>query len=579
MKIKKNKKESDYYTSWRALFKFYRKVKIPWLWTLSLIFIAFGSRKIAVLVVPYSSAIMTGEITKHGFVAGYILMIGASGMMEAVHGFVAGIGNLKTSRNVRSKVWRKMIHLPMSHYDKEEPQKLVSRVTRDADGSFAALASVVQFGSVIYGVALPFLQMKKIYANLAYVMLSCIPIFMISTMIVGKMQYKMEFIINKAYSSMTNFFGERMPNILHIKINNMEDIEYINGVKMSNEKFKADVRNKILLVFQGPIGSSAQYINQIILLVVASALVRNGIMKMPQLVNLYNYFSILMMNAYMIIGTWQNIKSSHGACAKIAQLVDMEDENFDGKISMNQQIEDITFENVSYTYYNGKNVLKDVSFVIPKGKVTVIMGENGSGKSTITKLLERFNEITSGEIKLGNDNIRDIKLREWRNSIGYLSQEDQVVKGSIRDNITYGLDREYTEEELINAAKLANAYDFIISKEEGFDTEISKFEGKCSGGQLQRLAIARIIMKNPQYLIMDEATSGIDVVYEAEILESLNKVMRGKTVIMISHNMHLISKADNIVVLNNGVIECSGSKEEVTKNSDTFGRFIEAQTV
>lgn len=579
MKIKKNKKESDYYTSWKALFKFYTKVKIPWLLVISVAVISFGSQKVATLLVPYTSAIMTGEIGKHGFLVGYIIMTLASGILEAVQDCANQLASFKTARNVRSRVWRKLIHLPMHFYDKEEPQSFVSRVTKDTDGAYGAITVIIQFASIMYGVIINFLAMKDIYSNLAYIMLSCIPIFVISTMIVGKLQYRMDFIINAAYSSITNFFGERMPNIMHIKINNMEDEEYLNGVKSSNDKFKADVKNKIMFAFQGPIGTLAQYINQIVLLVVASALVRKGTMIMPQLVNLYNYFTLFMTNAFMIIGAWQSIKSSHGQCAKIAKIVDMEDENLDGNASMPHQVEDIAFENVSFTYDNGKNVLKDVNFVIPKGKVTVIVGENGSGKSTIIKLLERFNDPSSGAIKVGNENLRDIKLKEWRDAVGYLFQGDQVIKGSVRENITYGLDREYSEEELINAAKLANAYDFIQSKEEGFDTEISKFDAKCSGGQLQRLAIARIIMKNPQYLIMDEATSGIDVVYEAEILESLKNIMSGKTVIIISHDMNLISKADNIVVLNDGVIECSGNKEKVSKNSNTFGRFMAVQSV
>jgi ATP-binding cassette subfamily B protein AbcA/BmrA len=466
----------------------------------------------------------------------------------------------------------------MSFYDKEEPQSFVSRITKDTDGAYAALASIVLLASTVYAVVLAFLQMQKIYASLAYIMLSCIPISIISTIIIGKMQYKMEYIVNTAYSAITNFFGERMPNIVHIKTNNMEDEEYLNGIKASNNKYKADVKNKILFNIQAPLGTLAQYINQIVLLLVASALVRQGVMKMPQVANLYNYFLIFMGNAYMFTGMWQGVKSSHGACATIARLADTEDENLDDGMSMNSQAEDILFQDVCFSYSNGRNVIKNVSFVIPEGKVTAIVGENGSGKSTVIKMLERFNVPSEGVIKLGDDNISEINMVEWRDAIGYLSQGDQVVKGTIRDNITYGLNREYTEEELINAAKLANAYDFIESRENGFDTEISKFDTKCSGGQLQRLAIARIIMKNPQILIMDEATSGIDVVYEAEILQSLSNMMKGKTVIMISHNMSLIRKADNIVVLNDGVMECSGSMDQVSKNSDTFNKFMAVQT-
>ena len=167
-----------------------------------------------------------------------------------------------------------------------------------------------------------------------------------------------------------------------------------------------------------------------------------------------------------------------------------------------------------------------------------------------------------------------MNLFDWRGNVGHLFQGDQIVKGSIRENIAYGIEREFSEDELIEAAKLAKAYDFIMEKEDGFDTQISKFNTKLSGGEIQRLAIARIILQKPSYLIMDEATSGIDVVNESEIVEALYNLMTGKTVVMIAHDMNLIERADNIVVLNNGVVEATGDYDTVSKNSKLFQNFV-----
>lgn len=570
MKTKKNNTLKETTASWKTLFKFYRKVKLPWGWLLVVFLMSFAVKEAQSLLVPYASAIQTGAIDKAGFLAGFVLMTIFYNLTEAIQGSVNEFCGVVTARNVRHSVWHKLIHLPMKVFQKEDPQRFVSRVTQDTTGAYAAVACVIQLWSIIYGIYTNFARMYKIYHELALIMLSAIPMTILASWACGKLQFSMERITNSAYAAITNFFGERLPNLLHIKTCSMEDAEYRKGIEANEAKYRADVRRENRFIFSGPLGTMAQYVNQIILLVVASALVRSGDMKMYQMVNLYNYFLLFMANTFMITAVWQNLKLSHGACSTIAQLMEMEDEKLDGSTPVEAESKDIVFENVSFAYNEDAPVLKGVSFVIPQGKVTAIVGENGSGKSTIIKLLERFNDPTAGTIRLGDADLLDVNLQQWRDAVGYLSQNNQMVKGSLRENICYGLDRDCTDEELIEAAKQACAYDFITSKEEGFDAQISQFDTKLSGGELQRLAIARIILKQPQYLIMDEATSGIDVVSEAEVLQGLNSLMENKTVIMVSHDLNLIKKADHIVVLNDGVIEASGNYEHVMKNSAFF---------
>ena len=574
MKTKKNNTLKETTASWKTLFKFYRKVKLPWGWLLVVFLMSFAVKEAQSLLVPYASAIQTGAIDKAGFLAGFVLMTIFYNLTEAIQGSVNEFCGVVTARNVRHSVWHKLIHLPMKVFQKEDPQRFVSRVTQDTTGAYAAVACVIQLWSIIYGIYTNFARMYKIYHELALIMLSAIPMTILVSWACGKLQFSMERITNSAYAAITNFFGERLPNLLHIKTCSMEDAEYRKGIEANEAKYRADVRRENRFIFSGPLGTMAQYVNQIILLVVASALVRSGDMKMYQMVNLYNYFLLFMANTFMITAVWQNLKLSHGACSTIAQLMEMEDEKLDGSTPVEAESKDIVFENVSFAYNEDAPVLKGVSFVIPQGKVTAIVGENGSGKSTIIKLLERFNDPTAGTIRLGDADLLDVNLQQWRDAVGYLSQNNQMVKGSLRENICYGLDRDCTDEELIEAAKQACAYDFITSKEEGFDAQISQFDTKLSGGELQRLAIARIILKQPQYLIMDEATSGIDVVSEAEVLQGLNSLMENKTVIMVSHDLNLIKKADHIVVLNDGVIEASGNYEHVMKNSAFFNELV-----
>lgn len=567
------KKVKDNIASWKSLFRLYKKVKIPWVVIILVLLLSFAVKEAESQLVPYTSAIMTGAIEGYGFLGGFIVMTIVYGMVEAIQGGINELGNAMTTRNVRHTIWRKLIFIPNSVFNKEDPQRFVSRITQDTTGAYAALICLVQLWAVIYGIYTNFIKMYHVYRTLSLIMLSAIPITILISIVCGRMQYKMEKIVNTSYAEITNFFGERLPNLFHIKTCGMEDEEYLRGVRANQERYRADIRYLNRFIFQGPLGTIAQYFNMVILLVVASALVRSGVMKMAQMINLYNYFLLFMGNAILITSVWQNVKKSHGACATIARISEIEDENLDGAIEVTDEAKDIVFEHVSFAYEEGNDVLKDVSFTIPKRKITAIVGENGSGKSTVIKLLQRFEIPSSGEIRLGQDCFCDLNLYQWRNAVGHLFQSDQVIKGSIRENICYGLDREYSQEEIVRATKAACAYDFIVKKEDGFDTQISRFDNKLSGGELQRLAIARIIMKQPQYLIMDEATSGIDVVSEAEVLAGITNLMKDKTVIMVSHDMELIKKADHIIVLNNGVVEASGNYRDVLENSVLFQQF------
>lgn len=568
----KNAPLQEAHASWRTLFRFYRKVKIPWPMLIAVFLLSFGVKEAQTRLVPYTSAIMNGAIGEAGFLGGFVCMTLLYGITEAVQGSVNELTGVMTARNVRRTVWNKLIRLPMSVYDREDPQRFVSRITQDTTGAYAALACLIQLWAVFYGIYTTFRQMYRIYKGLSLIMLSAIPITLLTAWLCGKLQYSMERITNAAYAAITNFFGERLPNLLLIKTCRMEDEEYRRGVEANEAKYRSDVRRLNRFIFQTPVATMAQYINQVILLIVATAMVRSGAMKMAQMTNLYNYYLLFMSNTFMITAIWQNLKLSQGSCATISQLVEMEDEDLDGPVAVKDEDQDIVFDHVFFSYEEGRAILKDVSFTIPKGKVTAIVGENGSGKSTVIKLLERFSDPTSGTIRLGGDDLRDVNLAQWRGAVGYLFQSDQAVKGSIRENVCYGLDRVWTEEELRRALALARADEFIGAKEEGLDADLSRFDSKLSGGELQRVAIARIILKQPRYLIMDEATSGIDVVSESEVLEALSNMMRGSTVIMVSHDMNLIRKADNIVVLNRGVVEACGSYGQVSEQSAFFRR-------
>jgi ATP-binding cassette subfamily B protein AbcA/BmrA len=445
--------------------------------------------------------------------------------------------------------------------------------------AISAPASVISFFASFYGLIIAYTKMNEIYSDLAKLILFVAPVALIIITIIGKFSYKINLIVQSAISLITSYFGERLSNVYYIKATSMENEEYEVGIKASQEKYKADLVSAVLGSLQVPIGYITQYAIMIIVFAGGALYVRSGQMEVSDLVDFYSYSSILLPSFFEIVTQWQNIKGSHGATAKIAAIMELQNEVTDGKISMNRPDEDINFKDVRFSYDNENEILHGIDFTIPKNKKTVIVGSNGSGKTTIFKLMERFYKPQQGSVSFGNDSIFDVKLDEWRAAIGYVSQNSHLISGTIRDNIAYGTSHDYSEEEIIRAAKLANAYDFIMELEDGFDTYVSQVNSKMSGGEKQRIAIARVIMKDPDYLLLDETTSSLDIICRQDVIKAIKNLMEGRTTIMISHDMALVKDADHIVVVKDGLVEAEGSYEEALTISPSFQRFVSLQNV
>lgn len=573
MRRENNIKEKE--TSFKLLLNIYKTTRIPWLMLLLVVAASFGSQWVGVALAEYSAKVETGTMIGGSFLWSYVSLTAISIVLEYGYDLANGLGKSQMGRNVRKRIWGKMLRLPVSFYEKEEPQRLVSRVTKDSEFAYGAVTAVIQVFSLIYGVTIAMIKVVEIFGANSWIMAAIIPVMIVCSWIIGKIQYRIDRMINAAYSKMTNFYSERLPNVAYIKTNNMERSEYEKGKKISDEKYRADIIYKVMFAVQLPLQSLANYISLVFVLLVSSAMVRAGTLLAPQMKELLNYFNIVMSDATLILSIWQIVKASHGGCEKISEINAAPIENLEGQREVEGQ-QDIVFDHVSFGYTEEKLVLKNASFTIPKGKITAIVGENGSGKSTVTRLLERFDMPTSGEIRIGGSNLGEIDGAKWRDSLGYVFQGNQMVQGTVRENLTYGITGDYTEEELVKAAKDAEAYDFIMEKEEQFDTQLRVFDSEFSGGQLQRLAIARVFMKNPDYLIMDEATSGVDTVKEKHIMDCMKEKMRDKTVILISHNMDIVKDADHIVMIKDGEVEAEGSVREVAERSDTFKTFLSA---
>ncbi|MDY0779624.1 ABC transporter ATP-binding protein [Tenacibaculum sp. IB213877] len=274
-----------------------------------------------------------------------------------------------------------------------------------------------------------------------------------------------------------------------------------------------------------------------------------------------------------------NVKKGNAAAERVLDILETKNplEDIPNAIEKNTFKSEIVFDNISFKYENDY-VLKDFSLTIPKGKMVALVGQSGSGKSTIANLLTRFYDVNKGSIKIDGIDIKTIKKKSLRNLEGLVTQDSILFNDTIKNNITLGL-KNKTENEVIEAAKVANAHEFIVDLPNGYDTNIGDGGNKLSGGQKQRLSIARAVLKNPPIMILDEATSALDTESEKLVQEALEKMMQNRTSVVIAHRLSTIQKADLIVVMQKGNIVEQGTHESLIALQGTYKKLVDMQSL
>ena len=276
--------------------------------------------------------------------------------------------------------------------------------------------------------------------------------------------------------------------------------------------------------------------------------------------------------------TFDQYQRAMASTTRILNLLDTQPLILDGEVKLKEEVKgEIIFDDVNFDYPSRNNILRKLSFKIEGGKTIAFVGSTGAGKSTIIKLLLRLYDPQSGTISLDGHNIKDLKLNELRSSIGIVPQETFILDGTIRENILYG-NHKATENDILEASKIAELDQFILSLDDKYETLVGERGQKLSGGQKQRLSIARAVLKNPPVLILDEATSSVDNETEAAIQRSLEKIIKGRSTILIAHRLSTIVNADKIYVLENGKINGEGTHSELLVNNETYAKLWNVQT-
>ena len=315
------------------------------------------------------------------------------------------------------------------------------------------------------------------------------------------------------------------------------------------------------------------------MILTGTVLIAKGSVDVSDLVTFMLYISVFTDPVRTLIDFTEQFQNGYTGFERFQEILAIQPDIEDKKdaVELKDVKGDITFENVSFQYEeNTEKVLNHISLNVPAGAYMALVGSSGAGKSTLCSLIPRFYDVTGGAVKIDGKDVRDLTLKSLRDHIGIVQQDVYLFVGTVFDNIRYGKP-DATREEVIEAAKNANAHEFIMSLPNGYETDIGQRGIKLSGGQKQRLSIARVFLKNPPILIFDEATSALDNESEKVVQDSLEKLAKNRTTFVIAHRLSTIKNAEKIIVLSEDGIEESGTHEELMDRKGTYEKLYNMQ--
>lgn len=551
----------------------FRGVRIPWVMLAVLLILNIIESHVFLEQTTLTADIIDASqkaINANQLVRFIVVLLVNSALSISIN-YINGWTDQKLSYGVRNKLWNKLMHLPTRYYDQESGDTLVSRVTTDSDHSATYFNIAIKFVSTVYASAVAVRQMYRYSPQLTFYMLIAMPILLTNAALVGKLSFTANKKAQVAFADALGYLVERTRNLRLIKAARMEHAEQQAGKKWFDRQFQVSLLSTTVNSLTAALIPIFSGVGIVVSFVMGGRLVQEGVITVGKLVGFYTLSGLLSIHMLTFLQLYTSLKEANGRLDKVAELLETPDEKQVG-IEFDVADADLVAENVSFSYSDAPT-LNGVNFRIPKGQITAIVGPNGAGKSTMFKLLERMYDPDIGTLRFGNDDIRKYDLASWRGSFAIVSQDKPLLSGTVRENILYGVRRKVEEEELIHVAKLANIYDFVMATPGGFDAPVGMGGSNFSGGQRQCIAIARAMMRNPDYLLLDEATSNLDAKSEQLVSQALANLMKGRTTVMIAHNYSATRDATHIVVMKDGKVEAEGSPEEMLASNEYYRAF------
>ena len=483
--------------------------------------------------------------------------------------FTAYIGQ-DTIRRFREKMVANLLNLDMDFFNEFRTGELISRTTNDIDRIRSIVSSMIpeltrEFITIIGLLCVVIYQSPK----LAFFALVVMPVAIYPISRLAKRMKKISKQSQEKTSDITSALSEIFTNIEIIKANNAQEYEHSRFVDENNKFFRLNLKSVKIEQLVSPLMETIGSIGVAAVIIIGGKDVIDGHINMGAFFSFLTALFMLYTPLKRIVNIYNKMQDAIAASERTFFLMDKVSQIKDGQNELNEEINLIKFNDVRLSY-GDKEVLKGINLEANKSEFIALVGSSGGGKSSLMNLLMRFYDVNGGEILINGTNLKDIKIHSLRQNIGLVTQRVYIFNDTVAKNVAYG--REFNEDAVINALKLANAYEFVSKLDDGINTILNEFGTNLSGGQRQRIAIARALYQNPQILIFDEATSALDNESEKEITKAINNLRSKKIIFVIAHRLSTVENADKIAVLSDGKIIDSGSDEELSKRNEIYAK-------
>lgn len=520
----------------------------------------------------------------------YEIMLIVAAVLALIFGIAAGrtaaVASAGFAKNLRGAMYDHVQDFSFASIDKFSTASIVTRLTTDVTNVQMAFQMCIRIaarapGMLIFALIASF----GIDAQLSLVFLGVLPILGIGLYILIRAVYPIFNRVFKTYDKLNNVVQENLYGIRVVKSYNRQDHEVEKFKKTSGKIYQDFSKAEKIMAFNMPLMQFCMYLSMILISWFgARAIVASGNdaaigLSTGELISLITYIMQILMSLLMISMIFVMLTMARASGDRIAELLD-EESNLHDPENPVYDVKDgsIDFDNVHFSYGKSKNkeVLNDINLHIESGQTVGIIGATGSAKSSLVQLIPRLYDVTSGSLKVGGTDVKDYHIESLRNQVSMVLQKNTLFSGTIAENLRWG-NENATDEELRHACKLACADEFIDKFEDGYETYIEQGGSNVSGGQKQRLCIARALLKKPKILILDDSTSAVDMKTDAMIRQAFSTEIPDTTKIIIAQRIASVQDADQIVVLDDGKIADVGNHQQLMKNSEIYREVYESQ--
>ena len=514
-----------------------------------------------------------------------IITLALSNAVGVLESYINSWVSQRIVYDMKNEMFSHLQRMPHSFFTSEKQGDIITRMNSDISGVATVISSILtNIISNVCTVITTIVALFNIDAKLSLIGILVIPLLVLPTKSAGKNRWQLLSQSRAKTDELNDVINESLSvsGSLLIKLFTQEEaidkkFDDINKevIALSVKESRAGSWFRVVMGIFTNLGPLLIYLaGGYLIIAMGDTAITVG--TITATVNMINR---LYRPVESLLNVSVDLTRSMALFTRIFSYLDMEPAVKNNKITVKPNLSektDIEYDNVEFSYSEDVPLIKDLSFKVPSGKMYAIVGPSGSGKSTVVNLLPRLYDVKAGSVKINNFDVRDFDLKYLRSNIGMVTQEAYMFNGTIRENLLFAK-ADATMEEIENACRIANIHDFIVSQPDGYDTQVGNRGLKLSGGEKQRLSIARVILKDPKILILDEATSALDSISESSIQNALDVLMKGRTSIVIAHRLSTILQADKILVISGGKIVEEGDHEELIAMNGVYKQLYETQ--